>query len=114
MSDSKESDYNTGDLGSVPGSGKSPGEGNGNPLQYSCLENPTDRGAQRATVHRITKNQTKTEQPTLICIKKNKIGSFVEMWMDLETVIQSEVSQKKRNKYCVLMHNVQNLEKWYR
>ena len=45
MSDSKESDYNTGDLGSVPESGKSPGEGNGNPLQYSCLENPTDRGA---------------------------------------------------------------------
>ena len=47
-------------------------------------------------------------------VKRNKIGSFVEMWMDLETVIQSEVSQKKRNKYCVLMHNVQNLEKWYR
>jgi len=47
-------------------------------------------------------------------IKRNEIGSFVEMWMDLESVIQSEVSQKKRNKYCVLMHNVQNLEKWYR
>ena len=41
----------TGDLGSIPGSGRSPGEGNGNPLQYSCLENPMDRGAWQATVH---------------------------------------------------------------
>ena len=49
-SDSKESACNAGDLGSIPGSGKSPGEGNGNPLQYSCLENPVDRGAWQATV----------------------------------------------------------------
>ena len=40
-----------GDTGLIPGLGPSPGEGNGNPLQYSCLENPTDRGAGRATVH---------------------------------------------------------------
>ena len=44
-SDGKASAYNTGDPGSVPGSGRSPGERNGNPLQYSCLENPMDRGA---------------------------------------------------------------------
>ena len=44
---------NAGDMGSIPGSGKSPGEGNGSPLQYSCLENPMDRGAWRAIVHRI-------------------------------------------------------------
>ena len=44
-SEGKASAYNEGDLGSVPGSGRSPGEGNGNPLQYSCLENPMDRGA---------------------------------------------------------------------
>ena len=44
-SDSKESARNEGDLGSIPGSGISPGEGDGNPLQYSCLENPMDRGA---------------------------------------------------------------------
>ena len=43
-SDSKASAYNVGDLGSIPGSGRSPGEGNGNPLQYSCLENPMDGG----------------------------------------------------------------------
>ena len=44
-SDGKASAYNAGDLGSIPGSGRSPGEGNGNPLQYSCLENPMDRGS---------------------------------------------------------------------
>ena len=49
----------TGDLGSIPRSGRSPGEGNGNPLQYSCLENPTERGAWRATVHGVTKRWTR-------------------------------------------------------
>ena len=44
-SDGKASAYNVGDPGSIPGSGRSPGEGNGNPLQYSCLENPMDGGA---------------------------------------------------------------------
>ena len=44
------------DLGSIPGSGRSPGEGNGNPLQYSCLENPMDRGAWWATVHGVTES----------------------------------------------------------
>ena len=52
---SKESACSAGDLGSTPGSGGSPGEGNGNPLQYSCLENPTDRGAWRATVHGVAR-----------------------------------------------------------
>ena len=55
-SDSKESAYNAGDLGSIPGSGRSPGEGNGYPLQYSCLENPMDRGAWWAIVHGVTKS----------------------------------------------------------
>ena len=47
------------DLGLIPGSGRLPGEGNGNPLQYSCLENPVDRGAWWATVHGVTKSQTR-------------------------------------------------------
>ena len=50
-SEVKVSACNAGDLGSIPGLGKSLGEGNGNPLQYSCLENPTDGGAWWATVH---------------------------------------------------------------
>ena len=57
-SDDKESACNAGDPDSIPGSGRSPGEGNGYPLQYSCLENPTYRGAWRATVHRVAKSQT--------------------------------------------------------
>ena len=50
-----ESAYNAGDPGLIPGSGRSPGEGNGNPLQYSCLENPMDRGAWQATVHGVAR-----------------------------------------------------------
>ena len=49
---------NAADMGSIPGSGSCPGGGNGNPLQYSCLKNPTDRGAWWATVHEIAKTQT--------------------------------------------------------
>ena len=49
------------DAGSIPGLGRSPGEGNGNPLQYSCLENPMDRGAWRATVHRGRKKLDTTQ-----------------------------------------------------
>ena len=49
---------NTGDLGSIPGSRKYPGEGNGNPPQYSCLEDPMDRGARQDTVHGVPKNRT--------------------------------------------------------
>ena len=51
----------TGDVDSIPGVGRYPGEGNGNPLQYSCLGNSTDRGAWWITVHRVTKSHTKTE-----------------------------------------------------
>ena len=51
----KEFACNAGDLDSLHGSGKSPGEGNGNPLQYSCLENPMDRGAWWATVHGVAR-----------------------------------------------------------
>ena len=53
---------NARDMGSIPGLGRSPGGGHGNPRQYSCLENPMDRGAWRATVHRISKSQTRKLQ----------------------------------------------------
>ena len=58
-SDGKASAYNVGDPGSIPGLGRSPGEGNGNPLQDPCLENPMDRGAWLATVHGVTKSRTR-------------------------------------------------------
>ena len=57
-SEVKASAYNAGDLGSIPRSGRSPGEGNDNPLQYSCLENPMDQGAWWATVHGVAKSWT--------------------------------------------------------
>ena len=57
-SDGKESACSAGDPGSIPGLGRSPGEGNGNPLQYPCLENPMDGGAWQAAVHGVTKSQT--------------------------------------------------------
>ena len=58
-SDGKESACNVGDLGPIAGSERSPGEGNGNPLQCSCLENSMDRGAWRATVHGVTNSLTR-------------------------------------------------------
>ena len=55
--DTKESAWNAGDQGSIPGLGRFPGEGNGNPLQYSCLENSMDRGALQVTVYGVTSDQ---------------------------------------------------------
>ena len=65
-SDGKESACNTGDLGLIPVSGRSPRVGNGNPLQYSCLENSMDKGAWQAIVHGGQKELDATEQLTLI------------------------------------------------
>ena len=58
-SDGKESACSAGDSGLIPALVRSPGEGNGNPLQYPCLENSMDRGAWQAIVHRVTKNWTR-------------------------------------------------------
>ena len=64
-SDSKESACNAGDAGSIPGSGRSPEEGNGNPFQYSCLENPMDRGTLWAIVPGVAKSWTRLSDLTL-------------------------------------------------
>ena len=73
-SEDKASACKAGDPGSIPGLGRSPGEGNGNPLQYSSLENPMDRGAWRATVHRVSKSRTRlsyfTHMNSYICQDK--------------------------------------------
>ena len=64
-SEVKASAWNVGDPGSIPGLGRSLGEGNGNPLRYSCLENPMEGGAWEATVHGVTKSQTRLSDFTL-------------------------------------------------
>ena len=65
-SDGKESACSAGDPGSIPGSGRYAGEGNSNPVQYSCLENPLDRGAWQATVCGVAKSRTQLSNFTLI------------------------------------------------
>ena len=74
-SDGKESACNAGDPGSIPGLGRSPGEGNGNPLQYSCLEISIDRGAWWATVQGVAKNWTQLSDFHFffsLCERENK------------------------------------------
>ena len=65
-SDGKASAYNAGEPGSIPGSGSSSGEGNGNPLQYSCLENHMDGGAWEAAVHGVTRSRTQLSDFTTL------------------------------------------------
>ena len=65
-SEVKASAYNAGDPGSIPRSGRSPGEGNGNSLQYSCLENPMDGEAWQATVHGVANSQTRLSDFTYL------------------------------------------------
>ena len=65
-------------VGLIPGSGTSPGGGHGNPLQYSCLENPMDRGAWGATVHGVTKNWTQRKQ--LSIAHTAQILSYIQSW----------------------------------
>ena len=70
-SEVKASACKAGDPGSIPGSGRSPEEGNGNLLQYSCLENPMDRGAWKVTVHGVAKSQKRLSDFTLTFTKKD-------------------------------------------
>ena len=67
--------YNAGDLGSIPGLGRSSGEGNGNPLRYSCLENPMDREAWWATVHWVKKSRTRLSNFTFTFTFSNSSSS---------------------------------------
>ena len=90
-SDDKASAYNAGDPGSIPGSGRSPGEGNGTPLQYSCLENPMDGGAWQATVYGVPKSRTRLRDFTALHFKGKNIPpvGFREVWN------RSKCNQKK-------------------
>ena len=71
-SEGKASACNARDLGSIPGSGRSPGEGNGSPLQYPCLENPMDRGAWQATAHGVAEPDTTGRLCLLACVVLRK------------------------------------------
>ena len=75
-SDSKASAYNAGDPASIPGSGRSPGEGNGSPLQYSCLENPMNEGAWLATVHGVAKSWTRLSDFTITIDAERYLTEF--------------------------------------
>ena len=87
-SDGKASVYNAGDLGSIPESGRSPGEGNGNPLQFSCLENPMDGGGWWATVHGVAKSQTRLSDFTFTfhVYVKPSLLVYPSPFIPLETV----------------------------
>ena len=87
-SEVKASARNAGDLGSIPGLGRSPGEGNGNPLQYSCLENPMDGGAGWATVHGVAKSRTRLSDFThllpwafLVAQRLKRLPPMRETWV---------------------------------
>ena len=81
----KESACNAGGLGLIPGLGRSPGEGNGNPLQYSCLENPMDGGAWWATVHGVAKSRT-------------RLSNFTFTFLPPKTVEMTSIKKKKEKK----------------
>ena len=94
-----ESAYNAGDLGSIPGPGRFPGEGNGNPLQYSCLENPMDRGSWWTTVHGVTEvGHDLATKPTITTVAyltyMQSISCEMLGWMQhkLESRLLGEIS----------------------
>ena len=86
----------TGDSGLIPGSGRSPAEGNGNPLQYSCLENPMDRGAWQATVHGVAQNRTQLKWLSTAQVKY--MFNFIR---SCQTCFQSDYSILYSRKQCM-------------
>ena len=76
-SDGKEPACSAGDPGSIPGPGRSPGEGNGNPLQYPCLENPMDGGAWKTTVHGVAKSWNDFTFTSLSCMGKHEKKNMI-------------------------------------
>ena len=88
--------------GSIPGLGSSPGEGNGNPLQYACLENPMDRGAWRATAHRVTKSQTR--------LKQSSTHAFMHLYVshssEYTSILISQFVPPSLSLPCLHVHSV--------
>ena len=100
-SDSKESTCNVGDLGLIPGLGRSPGEGNGYPLQYSCLENSMDRGAWQAPVHGVAKSWTQLSDfhfHLMLRLMLQYLGHFMWRADSLEKTPMLRTIDSKRRK----------------
>ena len=95
----KESACSVGDPGSIPGSGRSPGEGNGTPLQYSCLENPMDRGAWQATVHGVTESWTRLSTST--CAQGLQTASISRSWKTPQVVIRADPALEGSEGYTI-------------
>ena len=98
-SEVKVSACNVRDLGSIPGSGKSPGEENGNPLQYSCLGNSRDREACWATVHRVTKSRTPLSDQHFHFLSRNFISFSIKITCYV-------MSPPRKNFTCSIMDRV--------
>ena len=96
-SDGEESACSAGDPGSILGSGRPPGEGNGNPLQYSCLGNPMDRGAWWATVHGVSKSILAMERYS--AFKRKEILMNATARMNLSDIMPSEIRKTQKDKY---------------
>ena len=97
-SEVKASASNAGEPGSIPGLGRSPGEGNGNPLLYSCLENPMDWGAWWAAVHRVTKSRTRLSDLTylLTYLCSNSMSPSPETMCSWHELVQEELYKSLR------------------
>ena len=117
------------DAGSIPGSGRSPGGGRGNPLQYSCLENPMDRGAWQATVHSVAQGRTQLKQlstQNALNSKENEDLWYLDVWQ-INTQLclgnskpheccwkaKSDFHQRSQNCFaCSLLKDLSNLWTW--
>ena len=93
----KESAWHAGDPSSIPGLGRSSGEGNGNPLQYSCLENTMDRGAWRAIVHGVSRvgHNLETKPPTTTTTTDNSSTTVIKAFTELLLYAKDKLSHSK-------------------
>ena len=107
-SEVKASACNAGDPGSIPGSGRSPGEGNGNPLQYFCLGNPMDAGAWWPTVHRVAKSRTQLSDFTFLFTWSKLLRiliAFIELWITMEENAKIKILARRKWMFELLREN---------
>ena len=122
-SEVKASAWNAGDLGLILGSGRSPGEGNGTPLQYSCLENPVEGGAWWATVHGVAKSRTRLSDFTFFSflLLINETKTFHDRFIVIRIFklsfpspnIQSNQTKKTLSQMISLFCSFSGMNKWH-